>query len=135
MDIYDKILKVHDYVIDNVVYDMEDTENSGNAYGALIEGQAKCAGYADAMAIVLAKLGIKNFKVASEKHVWNALFLDDEWSQIDLTWDDPVVQDGATVSDTIRHKFFMIDTETLMSYQTKEHDFDQSVYIELRSQK
>ncbi len=133
MDVHDKILALHDYIIDNVVYDENDeSKNSGNAYGALIEGKAKCAGYADAMAIVLSKLKVKNFKVASEKHVWNAVYLDDEWSQIDLTWDDPIVEGSVNLTDTIRHKFYMINTETLLSYDTDEHNFDKNVYIELR---
>lgn len=133
MDIYDKILAMHDYIIDNVVYDEKDeSKNSGNAYGALIEGKSKCAGYADTMAIVLSKLEVKNFKVASEKHVWNAVYLDNEWSQIDLTWDDPIVEGNINLTDTIRHKFYMIDTETLLSYDTDEHNFDKNVYIELR---
>jgi len=132
MDIHDKILAMHDYVIDNVVYDKEDSKNSGNAYGALIEGKAKCAGYADIMAIILAKLGVQNYKVASEKHVWNAIYLDNEWSHVDLTWDDPIVEDGAIVSDTIRHKFYMINTETLQSYDTEEHDFNKNIYVEVR---
>lgn len=135
MDINDKILKIHDYIIDHAFYDMEEGDNSGNAYGALIEGKCKCSGYADAMALALYKLGVKNYKVASEKHVWNALCLNDEWSQIDLTWDDPVVETGATITDTIRHKFYMIDTPTLMSYDTLEHNFDKNVYLELREQK
>lgn len=132
MDINDKILKIHDYIIDKAYYDMEDHENSGNAYGALIEGRAKCAGYADAMALALSRLGVVNYKVASEKHVWNAVYLDGKWEHIDLTWDDPVVQEGATLTDTIRHKFYRIDTDTLLSYDTLEHNFDMNVYIELR---
>lgn len=132
MDINDKILKIHDYIIDHAYYDLDESENSGNAYGALIEGKCKCSGYADAMAIALSKLGIKNYKVASEKHVWNALYLDGEWSQIDLTWDDPVVENGATITDTIRHKFYMVDTPTLMSYDTLEHNFDKTVYLEVK---
>lgn len=132
MDINDKILKIHDYIIDHSYYDMEEHANSGNAYGALIEGRAKCAGYADAMAIALSRLGVTNYKVASEKHVWNAINLDGKWEHIDLTWDDPVVQEGATITDTIRHKFYRIDTDTLLSYDTLEHSFDMNVYIEMR---
>ncbi len=133
MDIQDKILKMHDYIIDKVEYDINDeNQNSGNAYGALVDGKAKCAGYADAMALVLSRLGLKNFKVASEKHVWNAIYIDDDWTQIDLTWDDPIVEENATVSDTIRHKFYMVDTETLLSYDTLEHSFNKNVYLELR---
>lgn len=132
MALEDKILKIHDYIIDTTYYDQENGENSGNAYGTLIEGKSKCAGYADAMAIALSRLGVKNYKVASEKHVWNAAYINGEWTQIDLTWDDPIVDDGVTITDTIRHKFYMINTDTLLSYDTKEHNFDQNIYIELR---
>lgn len=133
MDIYDKMLKFHDYIIDHASYDQNDEEvNSGNAYGALIVGKAKCAGYADALAIALNKLDVKNIKVASDKHVWNAVYVDGEWSQIDLTWDDPIVEEGAYLTDTIRHKFYMIDTSILLSYDTEDHNFDKNVYMEVR---
>lgn len=133
MALEDKILAIHDYIINFASYDEEDkSTNSGNAYGALIEGTSKCAGYADALSIILARLNVKNYKVASKEHVWNALYLNDKWTQIDLTWDDPIVQNGATITDNIRHKFYMIDTPTLLSYDTKEHSFDDKVYIEMR---
>lgn len=132
MSLDDKVLAIHDYIINHAAYDQEGKENSSNAYGTLIDGSSKCAGYADSMAIFLSKLGLKNFKVASEKHVWNAVYMDDTWNQIDLTWDDPIVQDGAALSETIRHKFYMIDTETLQSYDTNEHNFDKTIYLELK---
>lgn len=128
----DKILIMHDYIVDNTIYDMnDDNPNSGDAYGALFDGKAKCAGYADAMAIILDKLGVQNYKVASEEHVWNAVYINNTWKHLDLTWDDPVVTDGTNLTDTIRHKFYMIDTPTLLSYDTKEHSFDTSVYVEV----
>ena len=134
MALEDQILAIHDYVINFASYDeLDKSKNSGNAYGALIDGSAKCAGYADALSIILARLGVKNFKVASKEHVWNAVYVNEAWSQIDLTWDDPIVQNGATITDNIRHKFYMIDTPTLLSYDTLEHDFDDKVYIEVRA--
>ncbi len=128
----DKILIMHDYIVDSTIYDMnEENPNSGDAYGVLFDGKAKCAGYADAMAIILDKLGVQNYKVASDEHVWNAVYLNDTWKHMDLTWDDPVVTDGTNITDTIRHKFYMIDTNTLLSYDTKEHSFDPAVYVEV----
>ncbi len=134
MTIEEKILSAHDYIIDNTVYKKEDTYHSGDAYGTLIEGASKCSGYADAMALFLDKLGLKNYKVASDNHVWNAVYLFGEWVQLDLTWDDPPIEDGASEStiNSMRHKFYMIDTPTLESYNTGEHEFDKSVYIEVR---
>lgn len=133
MTIEDKILVIHDYIIDHTVYDMADENpNSGDAYGVLFDGKAKCAGYADAMALFLNKLEIQNYKVASDEHVWNTLYLNGKWYHLDLTWDDPVVTDGTNITDTIRHKFYLIDTYTLLSYDTKEHNFDKTVYVEVK---
>lgn len=129
----DKILKAHDYLIDNTYYDTDENNDDLNAYNLFFEGKSKCFGYADAMSIILNKLGIKNYKVGSASHVWNALYLDGTWQQIDVTWDDPIVEDGSRITSTIRHKFYMIDTETILSYDTEEHGFDFNIYSELKN--
>lgn len=129
MDINDKILAAHDYIIDNTTYD-ETSNDDLNAYNLLYENKAKCFGYADTMAIILDRLGVKSFKVGSSAHVWNVVYLNDEWSHIDVTWDDPIVLNGTTISNTIRHKFYLIDTKTLLEYDPDEHNFDQKVYLE-----
>jgi len=129
MTLEDKMLVVHDYIIDNTSYDVDGSDDL-TAYNLFMEGKAKCSGYADAMAIILNKLDIKNYKIGSNEHVWNAVYINDEWSHIDVTWDDPIVENASTITNTIRHKFYMIDTETLLSYDTDEHNFNQNVYLE-----
>jgi transglutaminase/protease-like cytokinesis protein 3 len=97
----DKIKAFHDYVINNSKYDIERAQigkskyNSNIAYGTLVEGYSVCGGYSDAMAIYLFRLGVKNFKVSSADHVWNAVYLNDLWLHLDATWDDPYGNDGA----------------------------------------
>lgn len=147
MSNYDKIKTIHDYIINNSKYDVErNTNNSSNylsykAYGPLIQGYATCSGYTDAMAIFLAKMNIKNFKIATELiqqdasgHVWNALYLDGEWLHLDLTWDDPVSDDG---KNYLQHKYFLISTKKLEDADkgdviVKEHIFDKSIYPEMK---
>jgi len=76
---------IHDYIIENAKYDeirrqyKESTYKSDTAYGPLFEGYAICSGYTDLMALFLDRLNIKNFKVSSNKHVWNAVYLNDNW--------------------------------------------------------
>ena len=130
MDLNDKILAAHDYIVDNTTYDETKNEDL-NAYNLFYEKKAKCFGYADAMAIILDRLGVKTFKIGSSAHVWNVVYLNDEWSHIDVTWDDPIVINNATITNTIRHKFYMIDTKTLLEYDEEEHNFNQKVYLEL----
>lgn len=138
LDDVDKIMKVHDYIINNTRYDIERNETgtsqyrSNNAYGTLFEGYAICGGYADTMAIFLTKMGFKNFKIASTTHVWNAVFIDGKWLHLDLTWDDPVDDTG---NDYLYHKYFLVSTETLKDEDGNyaEHNFDQSIYLEFKN--
>jgi len=130
MSLEDKILKIHDYIINNTKYDIEKSNDySYNAMGPLFKGSAVCSGYADLMAIFLSKFGVKNFKVASDTHVWNAVLINGEWLNIDLTWDDPITKDSNV--DTLLHQFFLVNTEKLLEFDTKDHNFDVTVYQEL----
>ena len=150
MDTYTKILTIHDYIINNTKYDIE-RNNNGNsiyhsyiAYGPLLEGYATCNGYTDAMALFLEKMNIPNFKVAmtpeknsdTEGHVWNAVYLNDQWFHLDLTWDDPVSNDG---TDYLQHKYFLITTSQLEEADTSgevivtEHQFKKNIYPELKN--
>ena len=128
----DKILKIHDYIINNTKYDKKEDKsiNSYDATGPLFDGVAVCSGYADLMAIFLTKFGLPNFKVASDTHVWNAVYINDEWLNIDLTWDDPVTKDSNV--DTLLHQFFLVNTKTLLEFDTKDHTFDTTIYQELK---
>lgn len=136
----DIIYAFHDYIINHTRYDeiyeeelkqeKTPTHQSAKANGPLFEGFGICSGYTDVMAIVLDKLGIKNFKVASNSHVWNAVYIKDKWVHLDLTWDDPVSEDHT--KNNLLHKFYLIDTETLENFDIKDHTFDKSIYLELK---
>ena len=137
----EKIKVFHDYIINNTSYDEERSNEiknnnltslkhtSNTAYGPLFTGKAICGGYTDAMALFLDKLGLKNYKVSSEKHIWNLVYLNDEWKHIDLTWDDPVVSNGTNM---LIDTYFLIDTDTLIKTETNEHNFNSEVFIEAK---
>ncbi len=146
---YDNIKAIHDYIINNTKYDVERNTSKNSPYmsykasGPLLEGYATCNGYTDAMAIFLDYLNIKNFKIATELmqedvsgHVWNAVYLDNTWYHLDLTWDDPVSESG---TDYLQHKYFLITTSELEeadkgNVEVKEHIFNKSIYPEMQKQ-
>ena len=105
------------------------TYHSDIAYGPLFEGKAVCGGYTDAMQLFLEKLQVRSFRVSSEKHVWNAVYYNNKWLNLDLTWDDPVASDG---KDYLEYDFFLINTTRLQQIETTEHTFDVSHYLELK---
>ena len=132
----EKIRVIHDYIINSTRYDQQrnKTDNSpyasNTAIGPLFQGYAICSGYADVMEIFLERFNIKSFKVASDLHVWNSVFIDNTWKQLDLTWDDPITNTG---QDYIYHKYFLVDAAMLPSLdtETNEHDYDPTVYLEI----
>ncbi len=131
--------KIHDFIINNVTYDEEFAENAKTeevvtgdftptkATGALIEKKAVCSGYTDAFALFLDELNIPNFKIESmsKKHIWNAVYFNKKWSHFDLTWDDD------EINKNNNRNYYMINTKELLKKDTKEHNFDMDLYLEI----
>ncbi len=150
----DKIKTIHDHIINNASYDIAVNKNeetiydSSTAYGPLFEGVAICNGYTDLMSIFLTKMGYENLKVATTPdeisyantgHIWNIVKLDDEWFHIDLTWDDPTLDEDPT-REFLYHTYFLVTTEELNEADERdenepvleEHHFNLSIYPELK---
>lgn len=133
----EKIKTIHDYIINNTKYDEEranivksgtyDTllHSSNTAYGALFNGKAICGGYTDTMALFLDKLGFKNYKISTNSHIWNVVYINGTWKHLDLTWDDPVTNTG---KDILEYNFFLISDEELENKNTSQHNYDKSIY-------
>ena len=134
----EKIKVIHDYIINNSVYDKnfcieKDVSNckttssyqSDTAYGVLFEHNGICSGYTDLMAIFLNKLNIINYRVTNENHTWNAVKLDNNWYHLDVTWDDPISD-----KDILAHNYFLVTTyeDSLLE---ESHKFNDEIFIEL----
>lgn len=128
------IKNVHDYIVNNSKYDSNRSDNgvtsykSDTAYGPLFEGYALCGGYTDLMELFLERMNIKSFKVSSENHIWNAVYFNNNWKHLDLTWDDPVASDG---KEYLEYNYFLIDTNQLLTLEQTEHNFNLEHYKEL----
>ena len=127
----ENIKAFHDYIINHTGYDKERADSkivkykSDNAYGVLIEGIGLCGGYTDTMALFLDKLNVKNYKVSTNNHTWNRVYVNDKWLHLDLTWDDPISEDGKNVLD---HNYFLITSSELKSIVKNEHNYESSIY-------
>ncbi len=135
MSDYEKIKKIHDYIINQTKYDQKKEKTienkykykSNTAYGALIEKIALCGGYTDTMALFLEKMNIPNYRISSDNHIWNLIYINNEWKHLDLTWDDPIDPTGKNI---LTHEFFLISTTTLKNLDKKQHTFNQNIYLE-----
>lgn len=134
LDIKTNIKNIHDYIINNTKYDtLRSDENiikyrSDMAYGPLFEGYAVCGGYTDLMQLFLEKMNLKSYRVSSTEHIWNAVEINNKWYHIDLTWDDPISEEKDYLDDS----YLLIDTNKLFSLEKEQHNFDQSIFLELK---
>ena len=87
---YERERYVHDALIDKASYDLNAAMNQ-SAYSALVNGRTVCAGYARAYQYLMQQLGIPCYYCtgyAGESHAWNIVMLDNEFYNVDVTWDD-----------------------------------------------
>jgi hypothetical protein len=107
-----------DYEISKLIHDRlaafmsyQSSENDQTIYGALVEQEAVCAGYASAYQYLMQKLGYQCVRVigyvGDEHHAWCMAKLDGEWYHIDPTWGD---QTGTT-----NFYYFAMTEETSMA--------------------
>ena len=134
MSDYDKIKLFHDYIINNTSFDLEtahnDTRNqtkSHTAYGLITNHKAICGGYSDIMSIYLYLLNIPNYRISTNDHVWNLVFINNKWYHLDLTWDDPVTSDG---TERLLYDYFLIDNNKLFELDNEQHNFNKNIYLE-----
>lgn len=112
---YYKIMHAHNWIIDNVSYNTQDSYNNANLYGALYDKKVVCEGYARLFKSLMDKMDIPCVFVSgvgtndgdSEDHAWNYVFLKGQWYAIDVTWDDPIIIGNGTVSKNIKYKYFL----------------------------
>lgn len=101
MSDYDKCVAIHDSLSGTVQYDTEllaalntsFTFDWGiTAYGAMINRDSICQGYADAFDMLTSMLGMNCIQIYGSgdgvPHNWNMIELDGQWYHVDCTFDD-----------------------------------------------
>lgn len=114
---YRDIKMIHDYLINTIDYDEEDDSIGGHSiYGALVEKQCVCEGYAKAFKYLADIAGIDNVLMQgnainsdgeNESHAWNAVYLNNKWYLIDTTWDDPIIIGRGIVLNNVHYRYFL----------------------------
>jgi hypothetical protein len=147
---YEIIKYLHDYFIRNVNYkDYSSDPHIYTLYGALVEKESVCEGYAEAFKYIADEFGINAIIARSKTHEWNFVEINGKWYILDVTWDDPVqykiYQDELTEDTIIElyhpesgddsnliYDYFLIGTETEINnkkYSTdKTHELVYSAF-------
>lgn len=132
---YDKALKIHDWVCENIYYDedgVSSTNISSTAYVAsdvLFQRKAVCLGYSNLFAALCRAVGIgcnvvtgyalgveegdiawteTSINTPDANHAWNEVYLDGRWVLVDTTWDSQNKLTGGSFvpGRSVSHLFF-----------------------------
>lgn len=100
----EKEFVLHNYVVTHAKYNVDNykkknvTLDDASAYGILVNGIGVCAGYAEAMQLLLNLSGVEckyimgmaNGPRGYELHAWNIVKIDGEYYHLDATWNESV---------------------------------------------
>ena len=142
---YDKLLKIHDWVAENICYDTDFVNNkgdsAGNSAGAVYKSRrGVCEGYAALTKALVNAQGIpcrtvhgyslgagepsswseELAKTKNTNHAWNRAYADNRWINIDNTWDSnsKYIDGKYYFSSKISYDYFDI-TDWDLSYDHK----------------
>ncbi len=119
---FEKEMQIIQYLVENNVYDYQNyLENkipvdSYTSYGALVKKTSVCAGYADAFNVLCKAVNIESEIVSGKgnggSHAWNRIKLDNNWYNVDVTWEDPVPSNNYGFGN-LRNKYINLTDEEL----------------------
>ena len=128
---FEKEVALHDYLVKNCKYSQDTQQPPGSdiyrAYGALVNKDAVCNGYAEALQLLFRCAGIESeFVIGTADgidHAWNLVQLDGAWYHVDATWNDPMPdQSGVSV-----HSYFNVTDEIMsQSHEWKKENYPEA---------
>lgn len=149
MSDYEKVKSFHDYLVIHVDYDYDnlasDTlpDSAFTAEGAILNHLAVCEGYAKAFSYLCLQAGLEEQLIYGtaddgtgvQTHAWNQVKVGNEWYNIDVTWDDPLMN-GKVITDgsNITYEYFLVPDDPFLTTHTPEpssslHDCTSDRYI------
>ena len=130
---YKNIKIIHDYLVNNIEYDQTYSKPwTYNIYGALVEKECVCDGYARAFKYLANSAGIDcelvqgiatNSSGKTEAHAWNAVMIENKWYYVDVTWDDPIVIGNGYLLDSYHYKYFLKGARSFLKDHTEKGQF------------
>lgn len=135
----DVMYKLHDYLVRTVTYESNDGiegwDYRDTAIGALNYGRAECDGYSDAFFLLCTlsdipvgfQYGTTDDTEGDGTHLWNLVFWEGWYYQMDVTWDD---KDRKDASDMATYRYFGVGSSMMEDhYWDPELSlYDQALY-------
>lgn len=116
---YDKVKRIHDYIIKNYSYSTygyklngktaDDTRSVGRM---LTMKRGCCVGYSKLMKAFCDYYGISCTLVSGTDHMWNTIQINGKWYALDVTWDDT---DGKQKNSKEQYQYFLKGEKTFLA--------------------
>lgn len=126
---YEKVLFLYDWIINETDY-IDGTENNQNMLSTLLDHQAVCAGYSEALKYLLDQLSIPNGIIlvkakdnTEEFHVINLVQMEQEWYYLDPTFGDIKVEEDF---DTYRYTYFAMTSDEIEKIYIPQQEYTQT---------
>lgn len=129
---YEKEKFIHDFLCKEVVYE-DIGEDSHTIIGPLLKGKGVCDGISKTAKLLFQISKINSHIIIGksrnidkdkwEAHAWNIVFINDDWYNLDITFDN-------TISNKyIRYDYFNITDARIQNDHILENDSNQTKYI------
>ncbi|MBQ3093612.1 MAG: hypothetical protein IJC52_00420 [Clostridia bacterium] len=124
----DRARIVHNRLIQRAQYDKTYAKaNSHNLLGVLIDKTGVCESYSLAYEYLMHQCGIQAGVVVGQSqgigHMWNFLYLNGNWYQTDVTWDDPIVNSTHDWSHYYTYTYFNTTTAQMLTDHTIQTEY------------
>lgn len=130
-DIFAKEIYIHNYLIQNVEYSDIAVSQPINAYtvvGTLFEKNSVCSGVALSFKLLMDFLEIPCITATGtainsmgniERHAWNIVYIEDEYYQVDVTWD---LINGKN-DRVIKYDYFNLTTDEMNKSRVTDYEY------------
>ena len=113
---------IHNRLITRAQYDKTgDKPNSHTLLGVMVDKTGVCESYATAYQYLMHRCGIQAGVIVGQSrgagHMWNFLYLNNNWYQTDVTWDDPIIESDCNWSKYYTYTYF----NTTTAHMEKDH--------------
>ena len=88
---------IHDLIVKETTY-VSQSPHDQDIYSVLVNGESVCAGYSHTFQYLMQRLGIPCYyccgnvpdsgSIYEGRHAWNLIRINNDWYNIDVTWDD-----------------------------------------------
>ncbi len=126
---------IHDYIAENMTYDNDAAENpyisenilkpAFDIYSGFIGKTGVCEAYAKMFQVLSLAVGINATQVTGVGHMWNAVLIDGEWYQIDVTFDD--ADSTRPMNNGVRYNYFNLSGDRMAA--DGYHTPDGTLYV------